>query len=137
MADIPDFAIGRAGWDNWLIYHAVSQPWPAIDMTPSLPVVHQNHDYTHLPEGQAHYKVDETYQNTELAGGMRHIYSLLDVQQRYVNGAVQPAGFSFARLLRSIERRLQQDERVGSGWRWHLLRRVRRLRRAVVGAKEG
>ena len=32
---MPDFAIGRAGWDNWMIYHARQQGWPVIDGTPS------------------------------------------------------------------------------------------------------
>ena len=28
---VPEFTIGRAGWDNWFIYHAVTQPWIAVD----------------------------------------------------------------------------------------------------------
>jgi hypothetical protein len=130
---LPDFAIGRAGWDNWMIYHAVTQPWPALDVTPSLMVVHQQHDYGHLPEGKAHYKVEETYENTELAGGMRHIYSLLDVDAQLLNGRIRPAPDSLARRIRGWERRLQPDERVGRGWRWFLIRRLRKLRRALLG----
>ncbi|HXQ33373.1 MAG TPA: hypothetical protein VN843_05070, partial [Anaerolineales bacterium] len=34
--DIPDFAIGRAGWDNWMIYKARQEKWPVIDCTPSI-----------------------------------------------------------------------------------------------------
>lgn len=133
---VPDFAIGRAGWDNWMIYHAVSQPWPALDATPSLMVVHQQHDYAHLPQGKAHYKVEETYENTELAGGMRHIYSLLDVDAQLVDGRIQPVPGSLARTVRAWERRLQPDERVGRGWRWFLIRRLRKLRRALLGGQE-
>jgi hypothetical protein len=42
---IPDFAVGRAGWDNWMIYHARKEGWKVVDATPSLMIVHQNHDY--------------------------------------------------------------------------------------------
>ena len=50
--DIPHFTIGRAGWDNWMIYKARQEKWPVIDCTPSVMIVHQNHDYSHLPGGQ-------------------------------------------------------------------------------------
>ena len=53
--DIPDFIIGRAGWDNWMIYKARKEGWPVIDCTPSVMIVHQNHDYSHLPVGKPHY----------------------------------------------------------------------------------
>ena len=32
--EIPDFTIGRAGWDNWMIYKARKEKWPVIDCTP-------------------------------------------------------------------------------------------------------
>ncbi|MDP2776269.1 MAG: hypothetical protein Q8O48_01395, partial [Anaerolineales bacterium] len=32
--DIPDLIIGRAGWDNWMIYKACQEKWPVIDCTP-------------------------------------------------------------------------------------------------------
>ncbi|MCJ7432220.1 MAG: hypothetical protein MUO77_01895, partial [Anaerolineales bacterium] len=43
--DLPPFAIGRAGWDNWMIYKARMKKWPVIDCTPSVMIVHQTHDY--------------------------------------------------------------------------------------------
>ena len=64
-ADIPDFIIGRAGWDNWMIYKARHEGWPVIDCTPSVTIVHQNHDYSHLPGGQANVRytiLDSTHQ---------------------------------------------------------------------------
>ncbi len=51
--EMPDFAIGRAGWDNWMIYHARQHGWPVIDGTPALMVIHQSHDYSHLPGGSS------------------------------------------------------------------------------------
>ena len=131
----PKFSVGRAGWDNWMIYEAIRQSWQPIDATAGLNVIHQNHDYAHLPEGQAHYRVAETEENTEMAGGMRQIYTLLDLRLEYRNGAIQAKGPSLLCLVRSMERFLQTDERVGKGWRWALLRRLRRLRRSLVESR--
>jgi hypothetical protein len=75
---IPDFAVGRAGWDNWMIFHARWQHWPLIDLSPSLTVIHQNHDYGHLPKGIVHYYQPETAVNVKLAGGRRTIFTLQD-----------------------------------------------------------
>lgn len=135
-ADLPDFAIGRAGWDNWMIYHAMKQGWLALDATANLTVIHQNHDYAHLPEGQAHYRVGETDDNVELAGGMRRIYSLMDVRHEFVDGQIRRKRPSLVRLVRGMERLVQPDERVASGWRWALLRRLRRLRRNLIESRE-
>lgn len=47
---IPDFGIGRARWDNWLVYRG-KQLGTVIDATQFIKVVHQNHDYFHLSQG--------------------------------------------------------------------------------------
>ena len=69
FTEIPDFAIGRAGWDNWMIYETRRRGWPCIDATATIQVIHQDHDYSHLPQGQAHYRLPETFENVRLAGG--------------------------------------------------------------------
>ncbi|MQC26228.1 MAG: hypothetical protein DWG76_02110 [Chloroflexi bacterium] len=133
---VPDFAIGRAGWDNWMIHEAVTQPWLAVDATSALPIIHQTHDYAHLPQGRAHYRVAETDENTRLAGGMRHIYTLLDVNLELRAGKMRAKRPNLARSVRRVERWLQPDERAGTGWRWALLRRLRRLRRHLLRVEE-
>jgi hypothetical protein len=50
LLNILPFAVGRRGWDNWLIYHIRSRLIPVIDATPVVHVVHQNHSYSHIPE---------------------------------------------------------------------------------------
>src|SRR3989304_3656709 len=132
FAQIPEFAIGRAGWDNWMIFDAVTQPWLAINATPSLMAIHQNHDYAHLTDDRNHQRHPETFANAALAGGMRKMYMLLDVKHELVNGEIRPVKWSLARFLRGLERHLQPDELVGGGPRWLLLRQVRRLRRALA-----
>ena len=77
--DIPDFAVGRAGWDNWMIYKARREGRPVIDLSDTVTVVHQNHDYRHLPGGVVHYHQPETTVNVRLGGGRRTIFTLQDI----------------------------------------------------------
>ena len=103
-ADIPDFAIGRAGWYNWMIYKARKEAWPVIDATPSVLIVHQNHDYSHLPGGKPHYNHPETDENIRLAGGRAVTrFTLLDTNYRLENGETLPQKTDPARLWRRIE----------------------------------
>ena len=101
---VPDFAIGRAGWDNWMIYKARQEKWPIIDCTPSVMVVHQNHDYRHLPEGKPHYEHPETNENIRLAGGPAAVrYTILDATLRLKEGKLVRPAFTRLRFWRKVE----------------------------------
>jgi hypothetical protein len=128
---MPDFAIGRAGWDNWMIYHACQQGWPVIDATSSVMIVHQDHDYSHLPDGKAHYDQEESQQNMAKAGGNAHMYMVLDAQKQLVNGRLQKPALSAPRLVRALERRLMPPDGRLRGVRGNLTRGLRRLRRRL------
>lgn len=130
FADIPDFAIGRAGWDNWMIYQSLQQRWPVVDATDELMIVHQNHDYSHLPGGQAHYDLEETQINAELGGGMQNMYMVLDASHELRTGHVRRARITLARFFRRLERLLYSPEQQGLGWM--LTQRVRLLRKKFV-----
>jgi len=102
--DIPDFAIGRAGWDNWMIYKARKEKWPVIDCTPSVMIVHQNHDYSHLPGGKPHYEHPDTNENIRLAGGEAAVrYTILDSTHRLVGGKLARPKMSYLRFMRGVE----------------------------------
>jgi hypothetical protein len=129
FTEMPDFAIGRAGWDNWMIYHGLQQKWPVVDATASLMIVHQNHDYSHLPGGQMHYDLEETHINAALGGGMRNMYMILDASHEFVDGRIRRARPSRARLLRRLERWVHPHQQ--QGLRWSLTRKLRRWRRRI------
>jgi hypothetical protein len=102
--DIPDFTIGRAGWDNWMIYKARKEGCPVIDCTPSVMIVHQNHDYSHLPGGKSHYEHPDTNENIRLAGGQANIrYTILDSTHRFVDGKLARPRLSYLRFMRGVE----------------------------------
>ncbi len=103
-SEVPPFAIGRAGWDNWMICKARREGWAIIDLTPSVMIVHQNHDYRHLPGGQPHYALPETEENIRLAGGPAAIrYTILDATHQLVNGRLLRPKMTRLRLLRGLE----------------------------------
>lgn len=103
--DIPNFSIGRAGWDNWMIYKARKENWAVIDCTPSVMIVHQNHDYAHLPGGKPHYEHPETNENIRLAGGQANVrYTILDsTHQLQEDGRLARPKMTSLRLTRTFE----------------------------------
>jgi hypothetical protein len=103
--NIPDFAIGRAGWDNWMIYKARREKWTVIDCTPSVMIVHQNHDYSHLPGAKPHYEHPDTNENIRLAGGQANIrYTILDAtHQLTAKGKLIRPKMTSLRLMRKLE----------------------------------
>lgn len=51
LEDMPPFAVGRPGWDNWFIFNAVRKGVRVIDATSHILALHQNHGYGHVPKG--------------------------------------------------------------------------------------
>jgi hypothetical protein len=50
---IPEFVIGRPGWDNWLLWYPLAERVPVVDASDAVVAVHQNHDYGYHPGGEA------------------------------------------------------------------------------------
>ena len=103
FSDMPAFAIGRAGWDNWMFYKARYEGWKLVDATKDIRIVHQDHDYSHLPNGKPHYRLPETDENVRLAGGKRTIFNLLDANYSLEGGEIQPARMTGEKWLREVE----------------------------------
>jgi hypothetical protein len=134
--DVPDFAIGRAGWDNWMIYAARRARWPVVDCTPAVMIVHQNHDYSHLSGTETHHTAPETDANIELAGGQAAIrYTVVDATaQLTADGRLRRPPLSYLRFMRAVELSLRalffflpEDllEEVARPKRWK--KRIRKL----------
>lgn len=78
---VPPFALGRARFDNWLVWRALSQGAAVIDATSAVDAVHQRHDYSHLSGGrQEAYRGPDALSNQALAGlwCYLHLHSVLD-----------------------------------------------------------
>lgn len=100
--DIPPFAIGRTAWDNWLVYRARARRVAVVDATAALTVVHQAHDYSHVPAKAGDVlEGPEAKRNLNLAGGWKHIFTLNDAT--HVLGVGGPR---LAIRLKHLQRRL-------------------------------
>jgi hypothetical protein len=122
---LPAFAVGRPGWDNWMIGCALELRLPLIDMTPCVLAIHQNHGYAHvagaeegswlgpeadhnrsLARGLERYKhtpINATYQLSP--SGLRRNRSLAHLRARaeaFIR--LRPAGAPLYRLIRAVRR---------------------------------
>lgn len=99
---IPPFAVGRIGWDNWMIYHARCEHMDVIDCTGAVTAVHQNHDFRHLPGGKKHRRQPESLENVTLAGGRQAMFTLANANKRILNGHVTRPQRSREGLMREV-----------------------------------
>jgi hypothetical protein len=77
LGEIPPFAVGRPRWDNWLLGHALHRGAWLIDSTPSAIVIHQSHDYSHVPHGTGRlWDGPEADENHRIAGDQYRGYTL-------------------------------------------------------------
>jgi hypothetical protein len=100
---IPDFVIGRSAWDNWMIYDARRKNIPVVDLTSSALVIHQDHDYSHLPGGKPPYHLPETMNNIRLAGGRRTIFYIIDANFQLKDGKLAPIPRGWKKFWREVE----------------------------------
>jgi len=92
-ADLPDFTLGRSGWDNWMIFDARRRRYPVLDASQAITAVHQNHDYAHLPGGRPHHRHPESLRNLDLAGGREVIFRLEDADWELAADRLARKGF--------------------------------------------
>ena len=127
-----------------MICNARLHRWPVIDATPSVMIVHQNHDYSHLPGGKPHYTAPETDENIRLAGGEAAIrYTILDATHCLRDGKLVRPQLTYLRFMRRLELFLrglffflppEMIEEVARPKRWK--KRIRKLM-GVGGAGPG
>jgi len=101
-SDLLPFALGRAAFDNWLLWKAYSLKAQVIDASQATMVVHQNHDYSHHPQGKnGVWEGMEASHNRELMGGWHHCLTLDDATHLLRYSGVKP-NLSTKRLIRMI-----------------------------------
>jgi hypothetical protein len=127
--DVPNFTIGRPAWDNWMVFHARTTFGMAIDASRDVLVVHQNHDYSHLPGNKPPYGSEVAKSNLAKAGGRKHVYNILDTNRELTGGRICRPQFRLVRLLRRMERMFINDER--KGWGWEISLRLQQMQRPL------
>jgi hypothetical protein len=100
---LPPFALGRAGWDNWMIYAGRRAGVRVVDASSAINIIHQTHDYGHLPGGKPHYQHPESFDNLRMAGGEKVIFTLDDASSVLVKGRLNPFPPSWKKFWREVE----------------------------------
>lgn len=73
------FAVGRAGWDSWLIYDMRRKAIPVINASGVITAIHQNHDFSHSKFGEKkRVGGPELAANIKVAGGLSNMMTLRD-----------------------------------------------------------
>ena len=111
--DIPPFALGRTFWDKWLIWKAVEEHCPVINVTKHVSAIHQSHGYRNT---QSVWEGKEAIENIRLAGGWSHGYSLDEV--------VNKKRLYPSRLFKHIIDKFPTL--------WPLLLKIRRVRNKII-----
>lgn len=123
---IPPFALGRAGFDNWLVWEARRLRIPVVDLTDVVVAIHQNHDYGHLAGGRdTAYAGPDARRNIELAGGELRLFNIDDADFRLGVDGIRRRPIAAVRAVPIV--------------RWLGLRRgeLRRALRARLGERRG
>jgi len=108
FAGMPPFAVGRPGWDNWMIVHAQSLRIPIFDLTYACTAVHQNHGYAHVRHARGkQWEGLEGDRNRALAG--KRNGTVIDANYRLTTSGrkrVTLAGRVFMQAWHSTMKRL-------------------------------
>jgi len=103
LLDLPPFAVGRPGWDNYVLYRARQLEIPVVDATAAVTLVHQNHGYGHVPEATGdRWEGPEARENRALIGGTERIFDIGDATHLLGPGGLAPARGA-RRALRALE----------------------------------
>lgn len=112
---LPPFAIGRAAFDNWLLWKAHSSGAALVDASDAVMAIHQNHDYRHHPQGQKGvWEGPEARRNRQLMGAWSHCFFISDATHR-LGAAGLKRNITSARICRKMDRMRRALRELSSG----------------------
>ena len=127
---VPEFVIGRPGWDNWLIWYALCLRAAVVDLSRDVCAVHQNHDYSYHPQGESGvWQGEEAQENYRLLENGKKFRTLRSAVYVLESGRLRP---NHSRWLVLRARRLR-------GWlysAWFFLLNLTRPIRHKLGLKQ-
>jgi hypothetical protein len=122
--DLPEFAVGRPGWDNWIIYRARALKIPVVDAVEVGTVIHQNHNYAHITGGinPASFEGPEAIKSRDLLGGEDHSFNIRDSTHRLASQSITKA-LDYRYLGYRLKRQPVLDSSKGllTKFRWRFL----------------
>ena len=77
--EIPDFVIGKPGYDNWLLAESKRTSIPVIDASNTIRILHQNHYYPQKKSDSYKIEYDENLKKAgDLLGSLRNSDFVVD-----------------------------------------------------------
>lgn len=112
---LPDFFIGRPGWDNWLVYKTHSLKIPIIDATEMIKAIHPDHESSHNAIQKNIFKKEEALHNKKLTRDYLDVMTIREADYLLTKEGLKKknfpeslfgklGSFSFWRLLLKIKR---------------------------------
>src|SRR5439155_17563441 len=101
FTELPPFAIGRPGYDPWLIWRAGDLGADVIDATDYVLAIHQRHDYSHVGTRATVFNGVEARENAAIVDDWRHYHSINHARLKLdAAGRLVPARGANYRLAR-------------------------------------
>jgi len=108
IGDLLPFAVGRPGWDNWVIQHTRELRYPVIDATRVITAIHQNHGYGHVKDARDEiWSGPEGDKNLSLTNNINAPYTILD-STHFIMGSLVVRAMTPEYLKHKIKRKKQK-----------------------------
>ena len=106
--NLPPFAVGRIGWDNWMILEARRRKMKTIDTTATITAIHQNHDYPSFNKGKKRKTNPEAKKNASFVKNKIYAYTIEDCNWKLTkNGLTKKWLYRLPFLKRYIKNMLK------------------------------
>lgn len=103
--NMPDLAVGRVGWDNWMIFNARKNNIKTIDLSDVLKVYHQNHGYSGT--NNAERKTNpEAQKNISYLKYPLQVYNIEDTKYKLTKNGVKKKYFYWISTIKRYYRHL-------------------------------
>jgi hypothetical protein len=84
------FAVGRPRWDNYFLFRCRKLGYPLIDATSVVTAIHQNHDYSHVPQQTGYlWEGPEADANIRLLGDESRAFGLIDATHKLTESGLE------------------------------------------------
>jgi len=110
LPKLPGMAVGRIGWDNWMIWNAKKKNLRLIDCTESIMAIHQNHTYPSFNIGAERKSNPEAVKNLSFLKGMTRDYSIEDADWIMKDGKIIKKSLN-SRFFRTARKTLREIRR--------------------------
>lgn len=98
--NLPAFAVGRVGWDNWMIFEARRKKMKTIDASSVITAIHQNHDYLGYNKGNLRKSNPEAINNIKFTKNNAYLFTIEDTNWKITKDSLTKKRFYWLPFLK-------------------------------------